>query len=277
MEFSIAVLKPGFEQMHIDLLEKEIEVEQLTVFYKFSKQFSEVEVEKYFSTSLNIIDYRNYMSSAPCMIFLVGGRLCSYKLRQVKKRIRKKFNVDSTMVNNIIHSADDGVEFYLQSMSCKHELDSLGIEMNGFADMCVFDSKNEESYADIRALIFPDKNLCDKSLLGEYDYIGFESIVRYQGKNIRVLNYLYDDSCEYISAVYFENEMFDYIDVLKYLDNVGVKGILLYSERVNLTIAEEVEDYLENNLPDWFIIGGDGVTIGEYNYNKFRNTLRSSI
>ena len=179
------------------------------------------------------------------------------------------------MVKNIIHSSDDGVEFYLQSLSCKQELSSLDIILNGFANMCIFESKKEGIKADINALIFPYKQLCDRNFLGEFDYIGFESSVKYQAKEIKIINYYCNDS-QYISTAYFENELFDCIECLKYLDGLNVQGILLYSERVSLAIAEEVEDYLEHNLPHWFIIGGDGVTIGEYNYNKFLNVMKKN-
>lgn len=274
MEFSIAVLKPGFKKEYVELLENEIKIEELNVFYKFYKQFTEKEIENFFSTSLNLSSYRKYMTSAPSMVFLVGGKLCSYKLRKIKKKIRKIYNVDSTMINNIIHSSDDGVEFYLQSMLCKKELDSLNIVLNGFANMCIYASQEEKISSDINALIFSDRQLCDRNYLGQFDYVGFESFVKYQGRDIKIINYY--NSNESISAVYFENDLVNCIDCLKYLDSINVQGILLYNKQVDLTIAEEVEDYLELNLPHWFIIGGDGVTIGEYNYNKFLNMIKSN-
>lgn len=274
MEFSLVVLKPGYKKEHINILKKELRQENLKIYSKFHKTFSEKEIETFFSTSLNLAAYKKYMTSAPCMIFLIGGRLCSYKLRHIKKRIRKRYNVDSTMINNIIHSSDDGIEFYLQSMACEEELKLNKIVLNGFADMCVFEAKRGKIKSDINALIFRDMQMCDRKYLNEYDYIGFESYVNYNEKKIKIINYYYDTN-RYISAVYFENNLYDDIDCLKYLDiNMEVKGIVLYNEQVSLMIVEEVEDYLEQNLPNWFIIGGDGVTIGEYNYNRFLEAIK---
>lgn len=271
MEFSLAVLKPQFtSDEYKNTFREYVANENLKIYCEFRKKFSYNEVKKYFTTSLLLDEFYEYLSSDFCYVFLVAGEYCAHKLRQIKKSIRKNYHVDSTIIRNVIHSADSGVEFFLQKQACKKELAKYMSLINGYADMCVTTEDCERVKADKRALIFSEKGQVDFSCLENYDYLGYFSKIRYKNGEINLINYCVDNIIHNVCTfVMFTNEMYNDLSCLDYLANRMIKGILLYTAMIDLSIAEKVEDYLEERIPDWIIIGGKGVTIGQHQYEKF--------
>lgn len=134
MEHVLIMIKPGQHKKNIhEELMYELESHKLEVCKIKTTYLTKKQVDQNFSTLLNRNEYAEYLSSGLVDIFIVKGDCAIDKAKKVKNKIRAKYSVSSKMIKNLIHSSDEGLEYYLQFTCCFPEYDIR--HFPGYADM----------------------------------------------------------------------------------------------------------------------------------------------
>jgi nucleoside diphosphate kinase len=119
----------------------QLKVSRLEVCKQKTTFLTKKQVNQSFSTLLNRNEYNDYLSSGLVDIFIVKGNCAIQKAKEIKNKIRDNYSVNSKMINNLIHSSDEGLEYYLQFTCCFPEHDIK--HFSGYADMLA--TKGDES------------------------------------------------------------------------------------------------------------------------------------
>lgn len=115
-EYGIAVLKPDGNKQHIkEHLFSILKLKGITVVETSDKRLTRYEVEKNFAAnSVPFDDYVDYMTSGYCHAILVHGYKVGLRLQELKKSFREQYGFTKESIANVLHTSDQGVEYYLQ-------------------------------------------------------------------------------------------------------------------------------------------------------------------
>lgn len=152
IEYGIIVLKPDAMEKAmlnnlIDLLKnlnfEIIRVKNVTLSYD--------DVIQHFASNFNPVVYAEYMSRREVGVILIGGERVGKELGVIKNTFRKRFGYSSDNMENLVHTVDQGNEYFRQFKLFFPELDL--VSYTKYADMNIVSRKNEhETIAELKFL-----------------------------------------------------------------------------------------------------------------------------
>jgi len=264
MEHALMLIKPGRHRKGIlEELTYELNSHKLDICMTKTMHLSREQVEVNFSTLLNRDEYIDYMTSGLVDVFIIKGIHAIEKAKIIKNKIRKKHMVDSKMINNLIHSSDEGLEYFLQFTCC---FPNVNIKLfTGYADMLATD---ENKLSSMQAVI------CDPTVdahsvkysrffVHSYEVFVNQSIVRcltYTKRSCNKASFKYVEECVYESK---ENQGFVAIDLfgvdntkiaIEQLPEKGVIAANVFDSRYCLDDSKDLQEII--NEYDLISIGG---------------------
>ena len=263
-EFGLVVLKPdGNNREIINELKLQIALHEMHEIEEKEVLLKREEISQNFiANNVCIDEYVSYLTSGLCYALIVRGTNASYKLQQLKKAFREKFGFSSKDTKNLIHTVDQGNEYYQQFNVFFPELDIRNY--SAYGDLTVHAcSTHEETIIKLNE-IENNTNLSYVGLL--YPFLSFnERIVDYKTKGIKleVVEGIYCDtsfkgiSCRVIAYLPHMCK-----DVLRASENVGFQDFICYFKKIGATIFL---DYVDDQIvTDEFIAsmvsyGFDGI------------------
>ena len=150
MEYSLLVIKPN---SFIDEISKLVEWQMtefgIGVVKKKTMHLSREQLDEAFTTKADRSEFVNYMGSGAVNVYLVCADYAVQKLKELKEKIRKMWRMGKSDLNNIVHSSDEGIEYYKQFHVCFPELDI--IDYPGYVDFHV--RLTQQNYSQIKETI----------------------------------------------------------------------------------------------------------------------------
>lgn len=279
MEYVILMVKPGFYNDNlISHIKDELDRYNLKVIKEFFKRFSIKDCQRCFYA--NFVDkekYYEYISSKEMYIMLVSGDNCNKYAREIKAHIRNEQKLDHTHIENILHTTDDGLEFYHQYKICP-ELHDLDLCNTGYANLFIQknDGLNIEAYTK-KAIIIPD--IKDAFVYSKDTIIGLLSNYKLKnGNNVLIINYSISspsNNKQILKIVIFKYCLLKDKNHLKELYNIGVKGVLFNKCKTSINSYGRLDGYLEEVVPDWITIyGGKSLSSSRKTFEKFFSMLQ---
>lgn len=115
-EYGIAVLKPDGNKPEIyDCLMTLLKKNDMTIIETSSLRLTEkVLREKFAPNAVPFEEYTQYMTSGDIQAILVHGEKVGMKLMDLKKEFREMHGFKKDTTANMLHTSDQGVEYYLQ-------------------------------------------------------------------------------------------------------------------------------------------------------------------
>lgn len=278
MEYTLIMIKPGFarEQM-INAIKLSVKREGITIEYEYYKRFTEEQIRRaFYSAFVNEEEYVKYLSSDYMYVMLVSGNNCYQKMRIMKRHLRNQFGLDSSDMKNILHTADDGVEFYLQYSICE-ELQKFELASKGYANFFITEEK-KLSYYEKKAFIVDSLNQVQQ-YFQKADYVGYVSEVELDDSiKVQVVDYfLKNDRCciaDSFRGVIYRTELLQE-KLLGQLNDLCVRGIIMNNEKIEMEEADKIYDVMELFQPGWIMIcGGNSISMGEESYLEFLNAIK---
>lgn len=179
--YAILLLKPSLliAELHNCLIEQ-LSLANLKLVANKTIRLTHEQVEKTFTTLLcDKNSFYEYMTSDDVEVFLVRGNNAITKAKLIKYQIRALYGVGRFDLHNFVHSADEGLEHYLQ-FKCFFPEMNLD-EYRGFADAATYE-KDEDGDAFVA---FRVNNTSDCFT----DYYGIEHNYVYKRCDISVISY----------------------------------------------------------------------------------------
>lgn len=280
MEYCLIMIKPGFvTDENIAQIKRAFLSQGIQIVREFYRKFSYDEIKiGYYSADVEEEEYLAYLSSDKMYVMLAYGANCYRVAKITKNKIREQHGLAQNELENLVHTSDDAVEFYLQYLICE-ELHDLELDKKGYANLFIIDTNrvNKNNY-EKKALIKKDiYQLNDFN--GEYDFYGFLSDLEGIGnKKISVINYIRNEkdliSKYAFKVVYFTHDLLNE-QILLTLNKLGIRGVLLNCENTDIKDAEIIFEMIEDCQLDWVVIGGgEHVSIGHRRYNKFAEAIK---
>lgn len=269
MEHVLMLIKPGRQRKGIlEELMYELNSNKLDICMTKTMRLSREQVEVNFSTLLNKDVYIDYMTSGLVDVFIIKGIHAIEKAKIIKNKIRKNHMVDSKMINNLIHSSDEGLEYYLQFTCC---FPNVNIKLfTGYADMlATYGNKLSSMQAvicdptvDVQSVKY--FRLCVNS----YEIVINQSIVRcllYTKESYNKVSLRYIEECVYISNL---NQGFVAVDLfgvdnakitIEQLHKKGVIAVNVFDSRYGLDDSKDLQEIInEYNMTP---IGGSNLLL----------------
>lgn len=280
-EFGLVVLKPDGNTLEKrNELKLQIALHEMQYIVEKEVMLSSEEVERNFiANNVCIDEYISYITSGSCCAVIVRGSNASFKLQKLKKSFREKFGYSSKHTRNLIHTVDQGNEYYQQFNVFFPDLDIRAYSTYG--DLTIHAcSKHEETIAKLESvedntnlshigLLYPLS--CSNERLVNYKASGVklgvvEDIycnVTFKEKACRIIAYLQyghkdeitvDENSNVEELIgYFKRNgakiFMDYVDYQVVTDEFieslvyyGFDGIVTYDPRHSLEVVEELED-----------------------------------
>ncbi|EML6324631.1 hypothetical protein QCQ60_004951 [Bacillus cereus] len=301
-EHGLFVLKPDSIEKGLlnDFLKfvinKKIEIVQVKVL-KLNYQ----QALKHFSSIFNLEEYAAYMSRGQIAAILVRGEKIGKVLGEIKREFRKGFGYTSENMENLVHTADQGNEYYEQFKLLFPELELA--KYTKWADMNILVRDNEEEVIKILKELEQGSNLVwagvvqetgkKCNVIEEFEkeggklktLLGLEHICKHHNDQVSIIAYLPDTlkstpnhtflneqttAEEYIQWV----KMIGGITVLNYkplteltkefllsLKDIGLDAVHIYDARRSIDETEELEEIVESHCDLKFSGGGNGCSI----------------
>lgn len=269
-----------FSSYRISKLKLQIAFHEMQYIVEKEVMLSSEEVERNFiANNVCIDEYISYITSGLCCAVIVRGTNASFKLQQLKKSFREKFGYSSKHTRNLIHTVDQGNEYYQQFNVFFPDLDIRAYSTYG--DLTIHACSNhEETIAKLKA-VEKSTNLSHVGLLYPLSCSN-ERIVNYKTKGVklggvegiycnvtfkekacRIIVYLQyghkdeitvDENFNVEELIgYFKRNgakiFMDYVDYQVVTDEFieslvfyGFDGIVTYDPRHSLEVVEELED-----------------------------------
>ncbi len=281
MEYCLIMIKPGFAtDENIEYIKRTFISQGLEIVREFSKKFSYDDIKLgYFSADVEEEQYLNYLTSDKMYVMLAYGENCFHVAKVTKNLLREQYGLAKNELQNLLHTSDDAVEFYLQYSICE-ELKDLEIDKKGYANLYI-NNTNRINYRNYekRALIKKEFNQFS-NFNGEYDFYGFLSDLEIGNKKISIINYIRNEKdliCKKsFKIVYFMHDLLNEQILLK-LNEIGIRGVLLNYENTDIKDAEIIFEMIEDCQLDWVVIGGgEHISISQRRYNKFAEAIKNT-
>lgn len=278
MEHTLIMIKPGFARERIiNAVKSLVKWEEITIEYEYYKRFTEEQIQRaFFSAFVNKKEYIKYLSSDYMYVMLVRGNNCYQKMRIMKRCIRNQYGLDSSDMKNILHTADDGIEFYLQYSICE-ELQKFDLTTKGYANFFIKEEKKLSCY-EKKAFIVDSLNQVQQ-YFHQADYVGYVSEVELDDFiKLQVVDYfLKNDRCcieDSFRVVIYKAELLQE-KLLNQLNNLCVRGIIISNEKIEMEEADRIYDVMELFQPGWIMIyGGNSISMSEESYLEFLNAVK---
>ena len=272
------MIKPGFYNKNlIKSIKNELDKYDLKVIKEFFKKFSRKDCRRCFYT--NFVDnekYYRYISSKEMYIMLVSGVNCNKYAREIKAYIRSEKNLDCTHMENIIHTTDDGLEFYHQYRICS-ELHFLNLSSTGYANLFIHenDVANIEAYNKTAIIVSDIKNTF---LYPQDTIVGALSDYKLKnGNKVLIVNYSINspgNNKRALKLAIFKYCLLKDKNHLEELSCIGVKGVLFNKRNTSINSYGKLDSYLEEVVPHWITIyGGDSLSSSRKTFEKFFSML----
>lgn len=115
-EFGIAVLKPDGNKIKIkEKFISLLELNGIEIIDINTLRLTEKDIRECFAPNAVPIDeYIKYMCSGDVQAILVQGKKVGNKLQKIKKTFREMFGISNAVTANMLHTSDQGVEYFLQ-------------------------------------------------------------------------------------------------------------------------------------------------------------------
>lgn len=259
MEHALILIKPGKHRE--DILEElmyDFKANKLDICMTKTMNLSRKQVEIYFSTLLNRDEYIDYMTSGLVDVFIVKGNHAIEKAKIIKNNIRNKHMVDSKIINNLIHSSDEGLEYYLQFTCC---FPDINIKLfSGYADMLAL-ATDENKLSSMQAMICNQTadthskkhfRLCVHS----YEVFVNQSIVRcllYTNEKCDKASFKNVEECVYESQVnkgFVAVDLFGVDNIKIIIEQVQKKGVIavnVFDSRYCLDSSKDLQEIIEEH------------------------------
>ena len=278
MEYTLIMIKPGFvREQIINEVKSSVKREGVTIEYEYYKCFTEEQIRRaFYSAFVNKEEYVKYLSSDCMYVMLVSGNNCCQKMRIMKRHLRNQFGLDSSDMKNILHTADDGVEFYLQYSICE-ELQKFDLVSKGYANFFITEEKKLSRY-EKKAFIVDSLNKVQQ-YFQKADYVGYVSEVELDDFiKVQMVDYfLNNDRCcieDSFRAVIYKAELLQE-KLLSQLNALCVRGIIMNNEKIEMEEADRIYDVMELLQPDWIMLcGGNFISMSEESYLEFLNAIK---
>lgn len=280
-EYGIVVLKPdgnntAIKEQLISLLKND----DFLIIEESDRRLSKEEVENHFApNAVPIEEYTAYMTSSDCHAILVYGNKVGFRLQELKKTFRERYGLKKENTTNIIHTSDQGVEYFQQfpvffpnlSLLQYCSVADMNVKLNKY-DMNELFQIEEETNLSYLGIILDSNQSCD--LIKKYRanggmlnlFYGIRRTFIWQSIEMSIIGYLpmkYDEVPEsiigeksediviftnkiinlngYLVLDYLPYEMFA-VDLYNYLRSLNIRGIVTYDPRRTLKEVEELED-----------------------------------
>lgn len=280
-EYGIVVLKPDGNNPYIkEELRSLLKTNNMTVVEESSKRLSKQDVENHFAPNDAPLEaYIAYMTSADCHAILVHGNKVGIRLQELKKVFRERHGFNRESTANIIHTSDQGVEYFQQfplffphlSLEQYCSVADMNVRLSKY-DMCELTQIEKESNLSYLGIILETGQSCD--LIKKYRINGGELTLFYgirrtfiwEEIEISIIGYLpvkYDEISEstiganaedigtftqkveslkgYLVLDYLPYEIFSE-DLYRFLKSLKIRGIMTYDPRRSLKEVEVLED-----------------------------------
>lgn len=288
MEHAIILLKPSpiIEFLHRYLI-NQFQVYNLTVLSNKTIHLTFEQVDLFFTTLYNKRDYIKYMTSGNIDVFLIKGDNAIHKAKLIKKQIRSNYGVTRFDLQNLVHSSDEGLEYYLQFCCLFPERNVKN--HSGFADAAM-DSK---AFGKDSFLTFAVNKHESKTI--QIEYYGFKKDLIYRNIPLGVVSYF-----NTLQPIY-SNDLFSVVnetvekggivalmampivqytdEFIKDLSSIGIKAAFVFDKRFTLEESKNLQDYL--NKYDIVPLGGSfnsytpfEISISENTYNRFKDRMK---
>ena len=302
MEHSIIIIKPHQDIDEIsNIVEDQIFKNGLSIIKKIRIQFTEKEIDICFASKIERSKFIRYMTSDYVNVYLVKGIYAISKAKKIKKSIRYIFGVDKDVLRNVVHTSDEGMEYYIQFTTCFPEFSIA--RYCGYADLDVrVDEKNfdnvlriiENQNIDCVAAITYERNFVDHITIiksenvyygcihyfayGEqsYDVVSYSRVPIIQ-RDFATINQLVEESIRYEGFVALRNQSINGYTkkFLNYIKDTGVKAAFATPASNSLFLSRNLQEYLEcsNFIP----IHGSGYGILPSSITVSQKTFESLL
>lgn len=296
-EYGLIMLKPdGNQELYYECIKNKLKENKIEVVKERDVQLKSKDVGEVFFNAAKPDEYIKYMTSGISKAILVKGRNAGYRLYKIKKEVRGAYNYKKGDMKNLIHSPDNGNEYYYQFGILFPELDIS--KYCAFGDLNVILPKNKlkaikqletvENETNISCIAINMNVKEYNAILNKFHqkYRRLKTIIavsnnyEYDNKTISVMGYLpeqfksipkykinnYKDSIfNFISYI----ESFGGISVLGYLPSdfytnrfiekikkIGIKGALVHDPRRSVNEAHLLDDRIHDE--GLIFTGGSG-------------------
>lgn len=253
--------------------------------------------------------YWDYICRGESIVLLIKGKNAGYKLFKIKYEFRKKYGFSKDNMENLIHTADPGNEYYIQYKMFFPECPIIKNTL--YADMQVIiknerhikEIKDLDIYSNISYLGFVvDKiGLINKCLevtngLKNIKFLfGIKKSFALENNIITLIGYIpekYKNNYDYIKDVFQISDIFQFINIIKavngsiildymsyekitpqsltFYKSLGINCVTIYDPRYTLEEVYQLEDLIEYSFKMNLTGGSNGqIKIGECTIDQY--------
>lgn len=298
MECALILVKPNdYMQEICAIVETIISKNELEVVKKKELRLTQEQLNSSFTTKADRKQFVEFMLSGNVTAYLVRGENAVTKAKRVKAQIRKIWGRKKNEINNILHSADEGVEYYLQFTVCFPELDIK--EYCGYVDFEVnVEEQDDKTLKEIvnesnaiTGIVYTD-NKIDELKRGRLPsnpkcIWGRKYEFTYGGRSYELIAYAREiidknferlqDMITYVNTlggfVALKNYSINYFNgsFLEYLKESGVKAAFATPASGSLFLSRNLQEYFESF--NFVVLHGGGQNIPPYSITNSKKTL----
>lgn len=295
-EYGIICLKPdGIQKKGLyDTVISKLKEKQLLIVKERELLLSRRQIQFFFNSIFKTDLYESYLSRGKVRVILAKGENAAYKLRRIKVEVRALFGLNSSTMENLLHSVDHGCEYYEQFHLFFPELSNtfysgyadltIDMEMHLHQSQKLIEKLESQTNISWCGLIFQcDPSLKQLELQSEKIKIlyGIKKPFKYENRDIHLIGYFLWENRQLVEEAkdlslydfigYFKQNhgavILDYLEkkhlsvpFLKKLDKrLMLDGIVLYDPRRSLQDAEDLEEIIEDNTNIKFCGGSSGL------------------
>ena len=287
VEHAIILLKPSpIKEILHEYLTHQFKIYNLTILENKIINLTVEQVDSSFTSLYKKQDYVKYMTSDSIDAFLIKGDDAIHKSQLIKRQIRFNHGVTRFDLHNLVHSSDEGLEYYLQ-FSCLFPERDVKLHC-GFADAAVI----KDNFCSNSFITFAVNKY---EFQGKIEYYGFKKNFIYRNMPIEVVSYFNTlQSVRSNDLFSLVNEtrnkggvvalmsmpIFQYTDeLIKELSDIGIQAAFVFDKSFTLEESKNLQDYLDKY--DIIPLGGSfncntsfEMTISEHTFNRFKERMK---
>ncbi|MEK5521654.1 MULTISPECIES: nucleoside-diphosphate kinase [Heyndrickxia] len=263
-EHGLVILKPDGVQKGIEEeLIKELKSNDIKIVHVSKRQLTKLQVLESFTSDFNMDIYSDYISRSDVIGYLVKGHYAGQKLRDIKQQIRSNYGYTSRNMENLIHTADHGNEYYFQFKQFFPELDI--VKYSKFGDMNLRIDGDEQEITNTLLSLSEESNLSwvgivtsidrvlkTKEVIRELRNLSFNCIIgvsathNFNGEILEIIGYL-PPSFTYTDYDNLSIEkIVSFEDFAAWINDLGGLMVLGYTStsKINLLLLNVLKRYM---------------------------------